>query len=88
MVTIARGIHLFPFRTEKLSLSALMVLPEIGGRVGRCRIIKTALWYQPWGFFIGVNRLMHKVCFLFFQYFLVNLSFLSLFIYIYFVCCY
>ena len=33
-VAIARGFHLFPFRTEKLSPSALMVLP-VGGRVGR-----------------------------------------------------
>ena len=38
-VIIARGIHLFPYRTQKLSLSALMV-PGWGrpGRVGRCRI--------------------------------------------------
>ena len=36
-VAIARGIHLFPFRTEKLSPLAPMVLPT-GGRVGRCRI--------------------------------------------------
>ncbi len=33
---IASGIHLFPFRTEKLSPKAPMVLPEIGGRVGSC----------------------------------------------------
>ena len=37
-VAIARGIHLFPFRTEPLSLSAPMVLgPQGPGRVGRRR---------------------------------------------------
>ena len=38
-VVIARGKHLFPFRTEQLSLSAPMVLdPRGSGRVGRRRI--------------------------------------------------
>ncbi len=37
-VAIARGKHLFPFRTEQLSLSAPMVLgPRGPGRVGRRR---------------------------------------------------
>jgi hypothetical protein len=37
-VAVARGIHLFPFRTEQLSLSAPMVLgPRGPGRVGRRR---------------------------------------------------
>ena len=37
-VAIARGKHLFPFRTEQLSLSAPMVLGLKGpGRVGRRR---------------------------------------------------
>ena len=37
-VTIARGIHLFPYRTQKLSLLALMVLGwQRPGRVGRRR---------------------------------------------------
>ena len=37
-VVIARGLHLFPFRTEQLSLSAPMVLGSQGpGRVGRRR---------------------------------------------------
>src|SRR3954470_7927362 len=37
-VAIARGKHLFPFRTEQLSLSAPMVLGSRGtGRVGRPR---------------------------------------------------
>ena len=31
------GVHLFPFRTEKLSSTAPMVLPH-GGRVGRCQL--------------------------------------------------
>src|SRR5213593_4108357 len=35
-VALAEGIHLFPFRTEKLSPPAPMVLPgKPGGRVGR-----------------------------------------------------
>ena len=35
-VTMAAGIHLFPFRTEKLSPSAPMVLRgKLRGRVGR-----------------------------------------------------
>ena len=36
-VAIARGIHLFPFRTEKLSLVTPMVLRN-SGRV----------WWMPW----------------------------------------
>ena len=36
-VATAEGKHLFPFRTEKLSPPAPMVLPgRPGGRVGRC----------------------------------------------------
>ena len=39
-VALARGKHLFPFRTEQLSPSAPMVLGSQGpGRVGRCRFI-------------------------------------------------
>ena len=38
-VAMARGIHLFPSRTQKLSLFAPMVLGwKRPGRVGRCRI--------------------------------------------------
>ncbi len=38
-VTVARGIHPFPSRTRKLSLSAPMVLhARVCGRVGRCPI--------------------------------------------------
>src|SRR5436190_19335483 len=40
-VAIARGKHLFPFRTEQLSLSAPMVLgPQGPGRVGRRRFFR------------------------------------------------
>ena len=35
-VAIAQGFHLFPFRTEKLSLVTPMVLRH-SGRVGSCR---------------------------------------------------
>src|SRR3954451_13272960 len=39
-VATARGKHLFPFRTEQLSLSAPMVLgPQGPGRVGRRRFL-------------------------------------------------
>src|SRR3954447_23896807 len=39
-VAMARGRHLFPFRTEQLSPSAPMVLgPQGPGRVGRRRFI-------------------------------------------------
>lgn len=42
-VVIARGKHLFPFRTEPLSLSAPMVLgPQGPGRVGRRRFFLIA----------------------------------------------
>src|ERR1700710_2573404 len=41
-VALAKGKHLFPFRTEKLSLSAPMVLgPQGPGRVGRRRFTCT-----------------------------------------------
>src|SRR6202042_937441 len=40
-VAMARGKHLFPFRTEQLSPSAPMVLgPQGPGRVGRRRFIR------------------------------------------------
>ena len=36
LVILAAGVHLFPFRTEKLSLPAAMVLaPQGAGRVAR-----------------------------------------------------
>ena len=40
-VAIARGIHLFPFRTEKLSLVTPMVLRN-SGRVGSRRFSEEA----------------------------------------------
>src|SRR3954464_12563894 len=48
-VVIARGRHLFPFRTEKLSPSAPMVLGLRGpGRVGRRRsFIERAAFGRP-----------------------------------------
>ena len=40
MVTVAERIHLFPFRTQKLSSLALMVLGgKLPGRVGRSHVI-------------------------------------------------
>jgi hypothetical protein len=42
-VALARGKHLFPFRTEQLSPSAPMVLGSQGpGRVGRRRFFTTS----------------------------------------------
>ena len=46
-VALARGKHLFPFRTEQLSPSAPMVLgPQGPGRVGRRRFFpqRVAIW--------------------------------------------
>ena len=38
-VVMAEGYHLYPYRTQKLSPPALMVLGwQRPGRVGRCRI--------------------------------------------------
>ena len=46
-VALARGKHLFPFRTEQLSPSAPMVLGSQGpGRVGRRRF---STWGRPAG---------------------------------------
>ena len=40
VVIIAKRIHLFPFRTQKLSSLALMVLGgQLPGRVGRSHVI-------------------------------------------------
>src|SRR5919202_4101901 len=42
-VAIARGKHLFPFRTEQLSPAAPMVLgTHVPGRVGRRRFLPTS----------------------------------------------
>ena len=51
-VIMAKGIHLFPYRTQKLSLSAPMVLGwRRPGRVGRCRIPQRKASDDVWGFF-------------------------------------
>ena len=44
-VVIARGFHLFPFRTEKLSLVTPMVLRN-SGRVGSRRFLRSPLIQQ------------------------------------------
>ncbi len=49
-VAMARGKHLFPFRTEQLSPSAPMVLgPQGPGRVGRRRFLDfgSSFWGRP-----------------------------------------
>src|SRR5687768_4372679 len=51
---IASGVHLFPFRTEKLSPTAPMVLgAQAPGRVGRRRITSEGPRERP--FFIGAG---------------------------------
>src|SRR6476661_8942288 len=59
-VALARGKHLFPFRTEQLSPSAPMVLgPQGPGRVGRRRFITQAS--RPSGrlvAFLGLRELL------------------------------
>ena len=43
VVIIAKRIHLFPYRTQKLSFLALMILGgRPPGKVGRCRFSKKA----------------------------------------------
>ena len=44
MAVIAPGFHLFPFRTEKLSPSAPMVL-QTRGRVGRRQLLEENLHF-------------------------------------------
>jgi hypothetical protein len=51
MVAIARGIHLLPFRTEKLSPFTPMVLPQ-GGRVGSCLSLQLSPVVQTAGLFL------------------------------------
>ena len=43
-------VHLFPYRTEKLSLVVPMVL-DFSGRVGSCRPIKKVLIHKELGLF-------------------------------------
>ena len=55
-VTMAKGIHLFPCRTQKLSLSAPMVLGwRRPGRVGRCRIPQRKASDECLGLFLCVS---------------------------------
>ena len=50
---MAKGIHLFPYRTQKLSLSEPMVLGwRRPGRVGRCRIPQRKSLRRCLGFFL------------------------------------
>ena len=56
LVTIEKGKHLFPSRTEKLSPSSPMVLlPQGCGRVGRCQDLFLKVWliYFNQTFFLG-----------------------------------
>ena len=56
-VTMAKGIHLFPYRTQKLSLSAPMVLGwRRPGRVGRCRIPQRKSLRRCLGLFLYASR--------------------------------
>ena len=56
-VTMAKGIHLFPYRTQKLSLSAPMVLGwRRSGRVGRCRIPQRKSLRRCLGLFLYASR--------------------------------
>ena len=56
MVAIARGTHLLPFRTEKLSPFTPMVLPQ-GGRVGSCLSFKLKACPYGQAFFILLHTL-------------------------------
>ena len=62
-VALARGKHLFPFRTEQLSPSAPMVLgPQGPGRVGRRRFLNqtSRLWAARRLMWDGPPRLRRK----------------------------
>ena len=61
-VVMAKGSHLFPYRTQKLSLSAPMVLGwRRPGRVGRCRIPNEKA-QQMLGFFLYRKRNSPHIC--------------------------
>ena len=61
-VAIAKGIHLFPSRTQKLSLSAPMVLGwRRPGRVGRCRIPHRKAPPFTGGAFLCGNPVLRKL---------------------------
>ena len=62
-VAIAQGFHLFPFRTEKLSLVTPMVLRH-SGRVGSRRLIETSgLEEVPEAFFVYARVKCGLYCF-------------------------
>ena len=55
-VTIARRSHLFPYRTQKLSSLALMILGgRLPGKVGRCRFSKKRSSRKWTSFFISAR---------------------------------
>ena len=55
-VTIARRSHLFPYRTQKLSSLALMILGgRLPGKVGRCRFSKKRSSRKRTSFFISAR---------------------------------
>ena len=64
-VAIAQGFHLFPFRTEKLSLVTPMVLRN-SGRVGSRRFSRSPFGEFRRGFFLFSIRI-HTGTFLFLQ---------------------
>jgi hypothetical protein len=53
-VVIALGLHLFPFRTEKLSLTAPMILRN-SGKVGHRHFERKALG-KPGAFFMDIAQ--------------------------------
>ena len=59
-VTIAQGFHLFPFRTEKLSLVTPMVLRN-SGRVGSRRFLEKSCSYTKLWDFLRLGFLLIKV---------------------------
>ena len=68
-VAIAQGFHLFPFRTEKLSLVAPMVLRN-SGRVGRRHLLFSPVVFIDSRTFVSNSISISIFCFKFFQYFL------------------
>ena len=62
-VAIAQGFHLFPFRTEKLSLVTPMVLRN-SGRVGSCRFLeREALVSEDAGAFLFLGYHSEQECY-------------------------
>ena len=60
-VIMAKGSHLFPYRTQKLSLSAPMVLGwRRPGRVGHCRIPNEKAQQMLGFFFLRIRKKMRE----------------------------